>query len=509
MRWGKYTRRNKVRHIILLMILPFLVSDITVAKNAIHLTLESAVDIAINNSYRTRELELELKRSVHYLNAYKAGLHTQVYMHLKTPDFSNLSDYRWNSTLYKDEIVRINSTLWQSDLSVLQPVILFGYPTNGYLSLNYRVYNYQQYDEGNKEIDWYNRLYLKFEQPIFLPNELKNDLEEAELDLQDIKIRYIADRLEIIEDIADDYFDIFELMYAQKIHQNHLFLLQGTLDRCNKLVAEDSSRHLEMTQIKLEMSNVVESQLSNQAQVRNDLANLRQRLRLSQNDSLYVIPALNIIPINVQLDQALQLALKNTLQLQRLHLSRRRSEIDVENEKGRNAFHMTIEATYGLEKKNHQFNYLWNQFDNSNSLTLNAYLPIWDGGQRRNRIEAELLDIDRRDLNIEQEREDIINDVTNFYTNLNEFYNRTLNMQNSVSLSKTLTSESIKQYGRGEISLQALIQIINRHKETEEKFLQVYSSYRRSMLELSLQTLHDFETNRSLLEQFELAYEER
>ncbi len=191
------------------MILIFFISFITIlntvkASDTIQLTLESAVDIAINNSYRTRQIELELKRGMHYLNAYKAGLNTQVYMQLKSPNFSNLSDYRWNSIQGKDEIVRINSTLWQSDLSVKQPVILFGFPTNGYLSLNYRVYNYQQRDNGSSETDWYNRLYLKFEQPIFLPNELKNDLERAELDLQDIKLRYISERVGIIERISGD-----------------------------------------------------------------------------------------------------------------------------------------------------------------------------------------------------------------------------------------------------------------------------------------------------------------
>ncbi|RQW10456.1 TolC family protein, partial [candidate division KSB1 bacterium] len=450
-----------MRNIILLLLLHLIPCDIVHGKNAIHLTLESAVDIAMDNSYRTRELELELKRSVHYLNAHKAGLHTQVYMQLKSPDLSNLSDYRWNSTLYKDEIVRINSTLWQSDLSVLQPVILFGYPTNGYLSLNYRIYNYQQHGDANTEIDWYNRLYLKFEQPIFLPNELKNDLEEAELDLQDIKLRYIAERVGIIEDIADDYFDIFELMYEQKIHQHRLFLLQETLDRCQKMLGMDSSRRIEMIQIELELSNIAESLLSNQAQVRNELANLRQRLRLPQDDSLYVIPALNIVPIDIQLDEAMQLALKNTPELQRRHINRQRAEIDVENEKGENAFHLTFAATYGLEKKNHQFDYLWNQFDNSNSLTLNAYLPIWDGGQRRNRVQAEVLDLQRSDLSIEEEREDIINDVTNFYTNVRDYYDRVLNMQNSVALSNKVTAESIEQYAGNAMTLQALIQIIN------------------------------------------------
>ena len=98
--------------------------------------------------------------------------------------------------------------------------------------------------------------------------------------------------------------------------------------------------------------------------------------------------------------------------------------------------------------------------------------------------------------------------VTNYYTNLNEYYNRVLNMQKSIKLSSKISSKSIQQYENNEISLQALIQTINRHKETEDKFLQIYNGYRRSLLELSLQTLYNFETNQSLMDEFELAYHE-
>jgi len=44
-------------------------------------------------------------------------------------------------------------------LSVVQPVILLGYPTNGYLSLNNRMYRYTQYEED--ELDPLPRALLR------------------------------------------------------------------------------------------------------------------------------------------------------------------------------------------------------------------------------------------------------------------------------------------------------------------------------------------------------------
>ena len=176
------------------------------AKREIEFTLDSAVEIMMNNSYRIKMLRMGIEATRLRLKAEQAGLKSRAYMNIKSPEINRISDYKWNSTLYKDEIVRQNTRLWQSDLSIRQPVILFGYPTNGYISLNYKVYRYLQKDNGDTDVNYYNRLYAKFEQPFFLPNVLKNDIERAELNLQVSKLEYVRDRVALIDDISDEYF---------------------------------------------------------------------------------------------------------------------------------------------------------------------------------------------------------------------------------------------------------------------------------------------------------------
>ena len=137
---------------------------------AIDLTLQTAVDIAMENSYRIKQLQLGIEMNRSWLKARQAGLKSRVYMNLQSPDFNAISESKWNSTLLKDEIVRQNTQRWQMELSIRQPVILLGYPTNGYLSLNNKMYRYIQKDNGNKDVDYDNRYFLKFEQPLFRPN---------------------------------------------------------------------------------------------------------------------------------------------------------------------------------------------------------------------------------------------------------------------------------------------------------------------------------------------------
>ncbi|MBN1999278.1 TolC family protein, partial [candidate division KSB1 bacterium] len=427
-----------MKRIVQLLLFVCLTAITAQARQTIFLTLDSVVDIALNNSYRTKMLRYDIERSLFWLKARKASLKTRVYMDLRTPDLQHISDYKWNSVERRDELVMQNTQLWQSDLSVKQPVIFFGYPTNGYVSLNYRINKYQQRDDGNKEIDYYNRFYFKFEQPILLPNRLKNDLEEAQLNYDDIKLDYVEERVGIIKDVSDDYFDIFRLVYQKNIYD----VKKEYLDRILNIVKNDSARIFDKTQVELEKSNVEENLLSNKSRLRMEFVNLKQRLRLNLDDSLAIQPTIKISPITVNLKNAIDYGFFYNPRLQRLSINKRRSELDVEEQKGRNSFHLTLEATYGLEKKNHHVETLWDRFDNSNSVTLNAYVPLWDGGERRARIEAETVDLRRRDLEISQHRQDIDSDIRNEYTNLREFYQRAKNMQQSMELSKKLTDMS-------------------------------------------------------------------
>ena len=186
---------------------------------------------------------------------------------------------------------------------------------------------------------------------------------------------------------------------------------------------------------------------------------------------------------------------------------KKKSEIDLDNEKGNNAFNMALEATYGLEKKNKYFNNLWDQFDNSNSITLNAYIPLWDGGARKYSIQAQELDVLSLDLKIAEELDNIQNDIQNSFVSMNEFYKRAINMHESIALAEEIVEPKMAQYTSGNISLNDLIRTIQQVESTEDKFIDVYIDYRESLLKLMQYTYYDFENKTSLVDAFKGKYQ--
>ena len=55
------------------------------AQESIHLTLESAVNIAMGSSYRIKQLELGIERTRFWLQSRQATLKSRVFMELKAP----------------------------------------------------------------------------------------------------------------------------------------------------------------------------------------------------------------------------------------------------------------------------------------------------------------------------------------------------------------------------------------------------------------------------------------
>ncbi len=473
------------------------------AQQHIVLTFDSAVNITMQNSYRIKQLQLGIERTRYRLQANRAALKSKVYLNLKSPEYDSVSDYKWNSTLQRDEIIHLNTNLWQMDLSVRQPVVLLGYPTNGYLSLNNKVYRYLQKTDGDTDIKYYNRHFVKFEQPLFRPNSLKNNIEDSELDLEENELDYLSDQINIIDDIADDYYDLFELAYMNEIYSHEV----ENLEIINSIAAEsanrDSNRSIEAIQAKIEYANAREKLLKNQSDIRLELSRMKQRLRMSDIDSLSIGELdVRIRPVDIDIERAIQYGYTLRPRLRLLNIRKRKNQININNAEGWDAFYMNLEMTYGLEKQNEDYEELIHDYDNSYSVSVNAYIPIWDWGRRKARIEAERINLKRTELYIEESRNQIRSDIINAVANLNEYQSRALNLQNNLDAVYEITEISIEQYRNGEITFNDILQVIVRARETEINFLNAFLGYKNSLINLMINTYYDYERDVPLIDRF-------
>jgi outer membrane protein len=468
---------------------------------AVELTLEEMVELGLEDSYRVRHLQLGIDQRRAYLNAERAGMRSRVDLELSGPAVQSISDYKWDSNLQRSVLVHQNTRRWEAELSVRQPVVLFGYPTNGFLSLNNRMYRYQQLT-GAGDVRYYNRYFVRYSQPLFQPNRMKNDLEEAELNLESAELSYRDDMVRMISDLVGDYLDLLESAYRRVIAEEKVDALAGAAAAAAAVVQGDPSRAIEVDQIDVALTNAREEVQQAASRFRLQAASIKQRLRLPQSDSVVIQPTLVVEPVRIDVERAVQYAMELSPRMRRLDITRRENQISLETTRARQAFRMNLGMTYGREVQDPQFEKLWSEPRNSYTINVDAYLPIFDWGQRRYRIQGNRYNLERTELRIEEAETDIRSSVENQVRNVAEYEQRALSMQANLDRARQITKATVEGYARGELTLVDVLQTVDRQGSTAGNFLDAYVGWRDSLQRLQRVTYWDFQRETEVLDRF-------
>jgi outer membrane protein TolC len=469
----------------------------------VDLTLERMVDLTLSRSYQIRRLNLEIQRDQFNLHAERARLKSSVDLDLTVPAFRLTSEPKWNSDLQRDEIVQENTRRWEGELSVRQPLILFGYPTNGYFSFNNRMYRYNQIDDdGIEDVRYYNRYYLSYTQPLFQPNGLKNDLEQAEMSLEGTQLEFYEDVVNIVDNVAGDYYDLFEERVIQDIYTDLANNLQRALEMAQTMAEGDPARAIEVDQIQIELANALENIQSAESSYRLDAASVKRDLGLADTDSIAVDPQFILQPVPIDMDEAIQYAMELTPRMRQLGMSLRNSEIRLEDTKSRGGFRMDLNMSYGRERMDEEASNLWVDPDNSYTVNVNAYVPVWDWGERKARIASSEIGIQQSHLRMEEAELQIVSNVRNEVLNVLDREARTLAMSENLELAREVSETSFQRYEDGAISALDLILSLRREADTAENFLEAYLGWRGSLRRVQEMTFFDFERGVPVLERF-------
>ncbi len=468
----------------------------------IELTLERMVELGLRDSYRVRQLKLEVERTRSLLKAAQAGLKSRVDLNIAAPEFQAISENKWISELQRNELIAENTRRFQTDLSIRQPVILFGFPTNGTLSLNNRVYRYTQIDGDEYDVRYYNRYFLGYDQPLFQPNEMKNDLEEAQLDLEGSELSYQDDVVEMIDELAGDYFELLEDAQRQELAADVVRDLEAAATAARDIIAASPARAIELDQLRVELANAREDYNQSGSSLRLQTENLKQQLRLPAATTLTIRPTLEVRPVVVEPTRAIELARTLAPRLRQLAIQLRENEIRLDETKGQDGFRMNVGFTYGREMQDPLFRNLMQEPRNSYTVDVTARVPLWDWGQRRHRIQAQEHSLERVQLSIEEAQSDIETRVRSQVRSLEEYRQRLVNMQENRELASKTTESTLERYRAGEVTLVDLLQTIDREASTSENFLDAFMGYQQTLRQLKELTYYDFEHNMPLVERF-------
>jgi outer membrane protein TolC len=480
-------------------------------EGALVLTLDEAIKIALNKSYTIKAYRENKLSMEHFFKYYQA-------------QFSPMLDFSVNAPSWNENVSGIqrvdglpvyNSTGQMQFGSNLK--FTYTLPTGGNFALTSQFYrenlktvlamkNYETLSARQA----YSSISLSFDQPIFTKNKLKENLEEAKLSYEKASSQFTRGQLDIIYDVTNGFYSLYkairELEIAGEKSGNseeayRIAKLKGEAGRIPEgdvLIAEIAAAQnraaLSESQGKLEKTKDT----------------FKQLIGLNLDQDIQILTDLKYDTFLIDLDEAIQKALKYRLEINESELDINLQHIDVDRARrireisGKVSAYYDITGVSTLEdgSTGALFRSSFRNFVDrppNRGVTLTFSYPIFDWGRGAQKVQQETASLREKELSLENLKTTIVRDMRDIVRSFEETKNRLNIQEKNQELAQRSYEISRMRFEHGNITSQELGMEQERLATTQLSYLDAFITYQLAVADLKRKTLWDFKNNKSYL----------
>ncbi len=459
------------------------------------ITLDKAIDIAGVNSPDIQRSMLNLQRYRESLNAQKASLKSQFKFNLTPAEYSNtrqfdtrFSEWYTNETFNSSGTFRVDQRIPFSD---------------GTLSLVNRlewqksISDFQNIQSDNKS--FVNYLYLSLNQPLFTYNQTKLDLKGIELDYENASISYTLQKLNLEKNVTQFFYNVYMAQMSLRIANEELQNTEESYTIIKNKVDAGLAAREEIYQAELNLATAKSSLQNQDVTLENAKDEFARFLGMDLYEEILIAADIITAPVEVDMEKAVNYGLNSRMELRQREIDLQTSQFQLIRTKAMNEFRGDMELSIGLTGDNENFTDIYQNPTQNPRVAVSFNIPIFDWGERKARIKAQEAVIQTQELNLSEERKQIIIDIRKVYRNL-------INQQNQIEIATQneknaqLTYEiNLERYKNGDLTGMDLNLYQTQLSEKKMAYAQTLINYKIELLNLKIQTLYDFVNNEPLV----------
>ena len=458
------------------------------------LTLDKALSIAEISSPDLQQTLLTLERFQKTLEAQRAALKSRFALELNPVEYSNQRRFDNRvSEWYTNENLSSNTRL-----VVSQPILL----TDGTISLS-NEFGWQSSNSsaaGFTESEvFYNNLYLNLNQPLFTYNRLKLDLKTLELNLENANIGYAVQRLNLERNVTQFFYNVYMAQMNLNIAKEELVNTQKSYEIITNKVDAGLAAREELYQAELNLATSKSTLQNSQVTFENAKDQLKLYLGMDLFEDILILADVSANPVPVDLDKAIENGLNSRMELRQREIDIETSQFDLIQTKSLNEFRGDLNLRVGITGDNEKLNMVFNNPTRSPSVALSFNIPLFDWGEKKARIEASEATIRSQELNLTQEKKQIIVDIRQVYRNIQNQLNQ-IEIAKQNERNAQLTYEiNLERYENGDLTGMDLNLYQTQLSQQKIAYSQALINYKIELLNLKIQSLYDFEKNEAIL----------
>jgi len=457
------------------------------------LTLDKALSVAETNSPSIKMSLLNLERYQNDLVAQRAAMKSKFSLSVNPIDYTNTRRFDSRvSEWYTQESFASNATL-----RVDQPILF----TDGTLSL-FNRFGWQRSESSSTNgisKRFTNNLVLNLNQPLFTYNRLKLQLKELELSYENANISYAMQRLNLERSVTQYFYNVYLAQMNLSIAKEELANTQKSFEIIKNKVDAGLAAKEELYQAELNLSTSKSGLQNNQVVFENAKDELKINLGLDLYEEIMVITDIEANPVQVDLQKAIENGLKSRMELRQREIDVEKSQFAMIRTKAENEFSGSMNLAYGIIGDNEDLPKIFDQPVKNPQVQLSFNIPIFDWGEKKAKIRAQEAAIKSQELNLDEEKKQIIIDIRRVYRNLENQVNQ-IEIARQNERNAQLTYEiNLERYQNGDLTGMDLNLYQTQLSNKKISYAQALINYKVELLNMKIQSLYDFEKKQAIL----------
>ena len=255
----------------------------------------------------------------------------------------------------------------------------------------------------------------------------------------------------------------------------------------------------ELFQAEVNLANSESSLYDQETSYENTKDEFKQTLGLPLDMDISVLPNTEVVPVEVDLNKAVEYALKQRMELRNMEIQIEEGTFSLIEAKATNEFEGNISAQVGLFGTGSNVSGAFEKPEDNQSVNLSLTIPIWDWGVRKSTIRNAELGNESTQIDFEEEKKSIVIEVRQLCRNLPKLVKQIEINEKKIKNAEMTYEINLENYRNGTITGMDLQQYQTQLSSAKTEYTNSIIQYKIELLNLKIQTLWDFQTNTSYL----------
>ena len=468
------------------------------------LDLEKSIAIAKEKSYSMQNLALDFKIAEQNLKSATSRFKTHIDLNLTLPQYTEtIRQDQDSSGILFYPMKQLN---YRGQIEVTQPL-----PTDGRLFLTSGLNNFDDLYSSFRTTNTFAR--LGFVQPInsfYGYNSIRSSFKQSKLAYERSEKELKRAELNLIYEVSSSFYGLLSYQKEAEIANLNLERQTEAFEIANNKYQAGLIKEVDALQMEVDLAEAQNNYDMSLANQNSALLSFKKLIGIDFQDNVAVSSEYKYKVVIVDTEKAVDMALQNRLEIREQEI---RIELDKMNLKRQKAEGMVkgsltghfekigvnsqkLETNIGTSVQRSYANFLDRPQNYGFGLTVSV--PILDWGENKALVRAAEARLKQNELQREEIRRNIEQEVRNLVSNLNSSLKRLQLLEKNVSVAEKSFEITRQRFSDGDIDSQSLALERNRLNNAYVSHLKAYINYQMQLADLMRRTFYDFLNNKSV-----------